>query len=141
MSFSSYTGTFAGAIGGFDSVSLDGITAMTLDTAAADVSIGAWTFDVADRRAAFADTAMLNWTAADFAGDTITLNLSNGDTNEWSLVSAATTTAYNKFDVLVDGTSILSEAIDLDQAISGGTAYDGWGFTLEESVLKFKQLA
>ena len=140
LSFTGYTGSFAGAIGGFDSITLDGITAMTLTAAAEDVSNSAWTFDVAARSTAFADTALLNWTAADFTGDTITLNLASGDANEWSLVGAATTTAYNKFDVLVDGTSILSEAIDLDQAISGG-AYDGWGFTNDEGTLKFKQLA
>ena len=139
LSFSSYTGTFAGAIGGFNSVTFDGITAMTLTAAAEDVSNGAWTFDVAERRAAFADTAMLNWTAADFAGDTITLNLATGDTNEWSLVGAATDTVYNLFDVQVDGTDIATD-LALDAAISGG-AYDGWGFTNDEGTLKFKQLA
>ena len=86
---------------------------------------------------------MLNWDEADFSGGTIALNLATGDANEWSLVSAADATAasYNKFDVLVDGTSILGgETIGLDDQIGGG-AYDGWGFTLEDDTLKFKNLA
>ena len=42
----------------------------------------------------------------------------------------------------VDGTSILGATIGLGDEITGtGTAYDGWGFTLEENVLKFKNLA
>ena len=140
LSFSGYTGTFSGGIAGFNSVTFDGSAAATFGTEA-DVANTAWTFDVADRRAAFADTALLNWSEADFTGDTITLNLATGDTNEWSLVTAATDTVYNKFDVLVNGSSILSETIDIDDVIAGtGTAYDGWGFTNDEGTLKFKQL-
>ena len=142
LSFSTYTGTFSGKVGGFDGgITFAGDTAMTLATAA-EVSNGAWTFDVAERGSALADTALLTWTAANFTTDTIAINLATGDTNAWSLVSAAGATAetFNKFDVRVDGTSILTDTIDLDEAISGG-AYDGWGFTLEDSVLKFKQLA
>ena len=139
-----YTGTFSGKIGGFTDITLGKATAMTLETAAADVSNTAWIFDVAERGATLADTVLLNWTAADFSGgnSVIMLNLADGNTNEWSLVSAATTTVYNKFDVQVDGMSILGgETIGLNDQISGGTAYDGWGFTLEDTVLKFKNLA
>jgi len=140
LNYTDYVGIFSGAIGGFAGITLDGDTAMTLGTAADDVSNAAWNFNTADRSAAFADTAMLNWTAANFTGDTITLNLATGDTNEWSLVTAATDTVYNKFDVQVNGESILSNTIGLNEAITGG-AYDGWGFTLEDTTLKFKQLA
>ena len=42
----------------------------------------------------------------------------------------------------INGTSILSETIDIEDKIEGtGTAYDGWGFTDENGMLKFKQLA
>ncbi|MBQ6352449.1 MAG: hypothetical protein IJJ28_04195 [Lentisphaeria bacterium] len=140
LTFAGYTGKFAGEIGGFDSIEFNDGTAMTLATLAADVANSAWKFDVAARDAALADTAMLTWSDADFTGDTIALNLKTGQSAEWTLVDAAATTTYHKFDVLVDGVSILSETLDLDKAIEGG-AYDGWGFTLEDSALKFKNLA
>ena len=108
---------------------------MTLSTAAADVSNSAWTFDMAARDAALAGTSLLTWSTADFAGDTVTLKL-GATATEWSLVSAASTTAYGTFGV--DG---VAAELALDEKISGGTAYDGWGFTLDGSVLKFKQLA
>ena len=140
LAFNDYTGTFSGKLGGFADVTVGGNSWMTLGTAAADVVNGAWIFDVADRDAGLTGTALLNWTAAEFTDDTITLNLASGDSNAWSLVSAASTTVYNQFDVLVDGTSILSETIALDDPIASGD-YQGWGFTLEDSVLKFKILA
>ena len=139
LSFNDYTGTFGGKIGGFDGgITLNGATAMTLTTAAAsDVSNAAWTFDVAERDAGLTGTALLNWSGADFTEDTITLKLGTTAPTEWSLIDAASNTAYNKFDV--DG--IATELV-LDQAIeNSGTAYDGWGFTLEDTVLKFKNLA
>ena len=140
LSFTSYAGTFSGAVGGFNGITFDGNTTMTLGTAADDVNNTAWTFDTAERYTALAKTAMLDWSAADFTGDTVAVNLASGSATEWDLVSAASTTVYNKFDVLVDGVSILSETIDLDETIVGG-AYAGWGFTVEEDTLKFKHLA
>ena len=137
LSFSDYTGTFAGAIGGFNSIIFDGGATATFTTAAADVNNTAWTFDVTDRDAGLTGTALLNWTTADFAGDTITLKLGTTAPTEWALIDAASTTAYDKFDV--DG--VAAELV-LDQQIAGtGTAWDGWGFTLEDTVLKFKNLA
>jgi len=142
LSFSGYTGSFTGKVGGFDSITLDGATAMTIGTAEADVKNTAWIFDAAQRDAALAGTAFLNWSDADFTGDTITLNLNDGDAIAWDLVSADTATVYNKFDVQIDGSSILSEAIDIDDVIAGtGTAYDGWGFTDDNGTLKFMKLA
>ena len=140
LSFSSYAGTFSGKVGGFNGITFGGNTTMTLGTAADDVKNTAWTFDTAERYAALAKSAFLDWSAADFTGDTIAVNLATGGATEWDLVSAASTTVYNKFDVLVDGASILTETIDLDEAIVGG-AYAGWGFTLEDDTLKFKHLA
>ena len=142
LSFSGYTGSFTGKVGGFDSITLDGTTAMTLGSAYTDVTNTAWTFDAAERDVTLAGTAFLNWSDADFTGDTITLNLNDSDAVAWDLVSAGTATVYNKFDVQIDGTSILSEAIDIDDVIaSTGTAYDGWGFTDDNGTLKFAKLA
>ena len=141
LSFSNYAGTFSGKIGGFDGITFDGNTTMTVALGEGkSIANTAWTFDTAERYTALAKTAMLDWSAADFTGDTIAINLATGSATEWDLVSAASTTVYNKFDVQVDGASILSETLDLDQAIVGG-AYAGWGFTLEEDTLKFKHLA
>ena len=137
LSFSDYTGEFSGKIGGFDSITFDDGAAATFAAAAEEIANTAWTFDVTDRDAGLAGTALLNWTAADFASSTITLTLGTGTATEWSLVSAASTTEYNKFNV--DG---IAAGLVLDQAIGNtGTVYDGWGFTLEDSTLKFKNLA
>jgi len=138
LTFAGYTGDFSGAIGGFTSIEFNDGTAMTLSTAAADVTNSAWKFDVSARDAALADTAMLDWNAADFTGDTIALNLATGQSAQWTLIDAAATTAYNEFDVLVDG--ILQGVVTLDEQIADGD-YQGWGFTLEDTVLKFKNLA
>jgi len=138
LTFAGYRGTFAGEIGGFDSIEFNDGTVMTLATAAADVANSTWKFDVAGRDETLADTAMLNWSAADFSGDTIALNLATGQSAEWTLVDAATDTNYHQFDVLVDGVSQGTLALD-DQLASGDFA--GWGFTLEDSALKFKNLA
>jgi len=141
LSFSTYTGTFTGKVGGFNSVTFGGDSTATFG-AAADIDNTAWTFDAAERDAALAGTAFLNWSDANFTGDTITLNLNDGAAVAWDLVSADPATVYNKFDVQINGSSILSETIDIDDVIAGtGTAYDGWGFTDENGTLKFKRLA
>ena len=138
LSFTGYTGEFAGALGGFDSITFTGGTAMKLATAAEDVSNLNWMFDVSTRSTGLAGTAMFDWNAADFAGDTVKLNLAAGSTSAWTLVDGAATTVYNEFDVLVDGVS--QGVVALDQKIADGD-YAGWGFTLEDTLLKFKQLA
>ena len=103
LNFTGYTGEFSGAIGGFDGgITLGRGTNMTLTTAADDIANASWEFDVAERAATLAGTALLKWDAADFTGDVITLNLAAGSANEWSLVDAATDTNYGKFDVRVD---------------------------------------
>jgi hypothetical protein len=139
LSFSNYAGTFSGEIGGFNGITFDGNTTMVLGTAADYVTNGVWTFDTAERFTALARTAMLDWSEADFTGDTIAINLATGSATEWDLVSATTNTVYNLFDVQVDGSDIAT-GLALNTAISGG-AYDGWGFTVEEDTLKFKYLA
>ena len=138
LSFSAYTGTFSGKIGGFDGVTFAGDTAMTLETAAEDVANTAWIFDAAER--GITGAAFLDWDAADFTDDTITLNLATGDANEWTLVSAAANTNYNTFALQVNEADIAT-GLTLGEAISGtGTAYDGWGFKLDGDTLKFAKI-
>ncbi len=138
LNFSGYTGTFSGKIGGFDSITFDTSTAATLSTAAKNVSNSAWEFNVSERQADLADTAMLNWDDANFAGDAITLNLASGSTAAWTLVNAKTTTDYGGFEVLVDGVS--QGTLELGEKLASGE-FAGWGFALEDTALKFKQLA
>ena len=143
LHFTTYSGTFTGEIGGFASITLDGNTKMTLTAAWDGVNNEAWTFDATERDAGMTGTAFLNWSNADFTGDTITLNLGSGDAVAWNLISTDVGTAvYNKFDLQIDGQSILSETIDIEDKIEGtGTAYDGWGFTDDNGTLKFAKLA
>ena len=138
LSFTGYTGKFSGRIGGFAGITFSADTAMELGTAAAHVSNYVWNFDVSARDADLSDTAMLDWHAANFAGDTIVLNLASGSTAAWTLVDAAATTAYGEFDVRIDGVSQGTLKLG-DQLASGEFA--GWGFTIEDTVLKFKNLA
>ena len=73
------------------------------------------------------------------AGDTVTLNLATGSTAAWTLIDGAATTGYGKFDVLVDGTEIATD-FEIGEKIGSGE-FAGWGFAVEDTVLKFKQLA
>jgi len=81
---------------------------------------------------------VLEWGLADFAGDTVTLNLTAGQNSAWSLVDGGSTTAYGEFEVLLDGVS--QGTLALGEALAAGD-FAGWGFTVEDTVLKFKQLA
>jgi len=137
LSFAEYTGAFAGAIGGFDGVEFSGATAMKLTAAADAVANSDWKFDVSERAEKLAGTALLDWSNADFAGDTITLNLAEGSTSEWNLVRAATVD-YGSFDVQID--SISQGTLALGEKLADGD-FAGWGFAVEDSVLKFKNLA
>jgi len=148
LNFSTYTGKFSGAIGGFRSVGLTANTAMTLSTAAADVSNGDWVFDLTERRLFFDDQAILNWSAADFTEDTVTLKVASSRSQCWTLVSGADASAYNtaagKFLVEVDGGDAVALTFDAETGRTGTLAdgaYAGWGFAVEDSVLKFTKLA
>ena len=136
--FDGYTGEISGEITGFKSIALAGDTAMTFATTA-DISNAAWTFDATERTDATAVFASCE--TADFSGTTVTLSLSETAVrSDWSLFDGGADTAYNEFDVLVGGVSILTEALELDEQIASGD-YAGWGFTVEDTVLKFKNLA
>ena len=141
LGFEDYTGTFSGKVGGFNGITLDKGTAMTLMTAAADVSNSKWEFDLSARDAALANDSLLIWSNADFASDTVKVNFADETQAKagWSIATAAFA-ATTTFTLEIAGADIGSAAYG--QAITGtGTAYDGWGFTRENDVLKFKNLA
>ena len=136
--FADYTGTISGEVNGFKEITLAGDTAMAF-APDADISNTAWLFDATERTDATAVFA--SCAAAEFAGTTITLSLADeAEPTAWSLFAGGESTTYGEFDVLVGGVSILPDALVLDQQIADGD-YAGWGFTVEDTVLKFKNLA
>ena len=144
LHFTTYSGIFTGDIGGFATVTLDKNTKATFaapEAGTQTVSNTAWIFDAAERSVGMTGTAFLNWTAADFSGENanITLNLATGDSNAWTLVNAAAETQFGTFALQVNGTDVAT-GLALGDAIEGG-AYDGWGFTLDGTALKFAKLA
>ena len=141
LSFSSYTGEFAGSIGGFNSITFDGVTAMTLDTAANDISNGAWEFDFTERDASLSGSSLLTWSGADFTNDTIKVTFADDTQAQggWNIATVAEAFSGTTFNVEVDGAEIASGLAYGGQIASGD--YAGWGFELESGVLKFKNLA
>ena len=149
LSFSDYTGTFSGKLGGFADVTVGGNSWMTLSTAAADdVANGAWTFDFNKRDLGLDGQAALTWSTADFTEDKITLRIATTRSEGWTLVSGADASKYNtaegKFLVEIDGSEAGALTFDSATGKTGTIAtgdYAGWGFAVEDSVLKFKKLA
>ena len=138
LTFDNYTGTFSGEINGFVNIAFAGDTAMTFG-ADAEIANTAWLFDATERTDA--GTVFATDAAADFSGSTITLSLGEDAVrSDWSIFAGGANTAYGEFDVLVGGVSIVTDPLELNEAIASGD-YAGWGFTVEESVLKFKNLA
>jgi len=141
LSFSGYTGEFAGALGGFNGITLDGSTAMTLSTESGSVSNGKWVFDLTDRADVLAGASLLTWDDADFAGDSIKVSFADDTQAQGGWNIAAVAEAFNdtSFDVEIGGSEIVSGLAYKGQIGSGD--YQGWGFELESGVLKFKNLA
>ena len=139
LSYDGYTGTFGGKIGGFDGIAFAAGTAMTLETAAADVANTAWEFDLSDRDTGLAGTALLTWGDADFANNTVKVNFADAKQAAagWSIAAAAFD-ATTTFDLYIGGDKI-AEGIAYDTAISGG-AWDGWKFTDDNGTLKFAKI-
>ena len=137
--FADYTGTISGEVNGFKEVKFAGDTAMAFANDA-DISNTAWFFDLAERTTSGA--AFASCEAATFADATVTLNIGEGQTltGAWSIFDGGAATEYGTFDVQIGGTSILPDTIGLDERIASGD-YAGWGFTVEDTVLKFKNLA
>ena len=140
LSFNGYIGGFAGAIGGFDSITFTDGAAMTLATAAADISNGKWEFDLTARGAELAGTSLLTWSAADFTNDTIAVTFADETQAKagWNIATVAEAFSGTTFDLTVGETEITGLAYK--QEIASGD-YAGWGFDLESGTLKFKQLA
>ena len=136
-----YTGTFSGAIGGFDSIRFAGATAMTLTTAAADISNVKWEFDLTERASSLAGTSLLTWSGADFANDTVKVCFADDAQTKagWNIATVAEAFSGTGFDLEIGGSEIAT-GLTYNQQIASGD-YAGWGFALEEGVLKFKQLA
>ena len=137
LTFNGYTGTFSGKVGGFSSIAFnDGAAATIANTA--DVSNGAWEFDLSARDAELADTSLLTWSNADFAGDTVKVSFADATQAQagWSIADAAFTGAT--FDLWIGGSEIASVAYDT--AIADGD-WAGWKFTSVGGTLKFANLA
>ena len=136
-----YTGTPSGKVGGFTGITFSGATAMTLETAAADVSNAAWEFDLTERASSLAGTSLLTWSAADFTNDTVKVSFVNDTQAQggWNIAAVAEAFSGTTFDVEVGGAEIAT-GLAYNQQIASGD-YAGWGFDLEEGVLKFKHLA
>jgi len=136
--FSKYTGTFSGTVGGFASVKLDGGTTLTLGNEAS-VSNTAWEFDLRESD----NISALIWSAADFTENTFDVKFASYTQahKENNIAKVATNTSFTgaTFDLTV-GDDVIATGLAYGTKISGGD-YDGWGFALDGSLLKFKQLA
>jgi hypothetical protein len=148
LAFSDYTGTFSGNVGGFTDITVGRNSWMTLDTDADGVSNDAWIFDFNERDLGLDGQAALTWSTADFTKDTVTLRIASTRSEGWTLVSGADASKYNtaadKFLVEIDGAEAVALTFD-DATGKTGTiadgAYQGWGFAVNEGVLKFTKLA
>lgn len=141
LSFCDYTGEFSGKIGGFNGITFDGATAMTITTAADDVGNGRWEFDLTDRVDALAGTSLLTWNGASFADDTVKVSFADDAQARggWNIAAVAEAFSGTTFDVKV-GDSAIANGLAYNQQIASGD-YAGWGFELESGVLKFRNLA
>ena len=138
LSFTSYTGTFSGKVGGFATVTFDGDSTATFG-AAAEINNAAWKFDLANRWDAKSEVSMLTWSNADFSGDKVTVNFADADQAKagWNIADADFTGAT--FDLYIGGAEAAAN-IAYDTAIEGGD-WDGWKFTSVDGTLKFAKLA
>ena len=138
LAFVNYTGILSGDIGGFDGIVFTGDTATTLR--GATIGNDDWTFDYAGRTLDAA-AAMVTFAEGTFAGDKVAVDLSAAEqvAGGWS-IAAGLTAADATFGVeLATGSAT---GLALGDALGDAYGiYEGWGFTLEDSTLKFKQLA
>ena len=148
LEFADYSGTLSGGVGGFESVALSGDTQLRLAPAAGrSVTENAWSFDVTERAAAYENSAFLDWSGSFGAVD---LKLTVGAENDvaWTLVSGVESYKADGFAVEIAGGG--TYYLDFDAATGrtgtlGGAGCSGalatWGFALEDTVLKFRNLA
>ena len=138
LSFATYTGTLSGDIGGFDAIAFAGDTAATLSGSSIDNDD--WSFDYTGRTLDAA-TAMLTLDSGSFAGDNVSVDLSDVEqvSTGWS-VAAGLAAADATYNVELSTGSAANLALGDTLGAAYGV-YAGWGFALEDSTLKFKQLA
>ena len=142
LSFTGYTGEFSGKIGGFNRITLDEAAAMTITTVAADVSNGAWEFDLTGRADTLVGSSLLTWEEADSESFTNVSVKFADDTQAqggWNIATVADAFGNTSFEVEIAG-ELVGENLALDGHIANGE-YKDWGFTVEDNVLKFKNLA
>ena len=138
LTFSGYTGTLSGNIGGFDGIVVSGDTTATLSGATIDNAD--WTFDFTERTLA-ADTVALTLVNGISTEEELTLTLKlSGDVpaTDWSLA-----TGVGDIAGALSGYEVYVGDVELEFAsglvVSGD--YAGWGFAIEDTTLKFKHLA
>ena len=137
LNFADFTGTISGDIGGFTEIAFSGDTAATLSGAAIDNDD--WIFDYTDRTLD-AGLAMLTFDDGALSGE-VAVDLSDVAqvATGWN-IAAGLDSAVAAYGVeLATGSANglrLNDTLDSSYGI-----YEGWGFTLEDSTLKFKQLA
>ena len=138
LTFDGFTGSISGNVGGFGGIFLSGDTAATLSGATIDNDD--WSFDYTGRTLD-ADLAMLTLADDTLAGDTVQVDLSAVEqvSNGWSIAAGLTAATANFSVELATGSAAnLSLGDRLDNTYG---VYENWGFTLEDSTLKFKNLA
>ena len=135
LEFVDYTGELSGDIGGFDGIVFTGNTSATLSGTTIDNTV--WSFDYTGRTFG-ADIAMLTFDNGTFAGGELTLKLAaSAAPADWNIAVGLADTAVG-FDYTVYVGNV--EQTFVDGKVASGD-YAGWSFVLEDSTLKFKQLA
>ena len=127
------------ASGGFDGIVVSGDTAATLSGATIDNDD--WSFDYTGRTLD-AGLAMLTFDGGTFASDNVAIDLTGVEqvANGWSIAAGLTSAEGAKFGVELSTGSATNLALG-DALGDAYGIYEGWGFALEDSTLKFKQLA
>ena len=139
LSFTDYTGTFSGNVGGFNGIRFDGDAAATFGTGAT-IDNGAWSFDLSEREETCSDTSLLTWSNADFANDTVKVTFADATQamEGWSIATAAFD-ATTTFDLYIGSSETPAATVAYNTAIDGG-AFNGWGFKDVGGTLKFAQI-
>ena len=137
LTFATYTGALSGDIGGFDKILVTGDTAANLG---GTIDNGNWEFDFTKRTLA-AETVALTLANGISTEDELNLTLRLADdvpATDWSLASGVgdIASALAGYEVYVGDTQLDFAG---GKVVSG--VYAGWCFAIEDSTLKFKQLA
>ena len=126
-------------MGGFESITLSGSTQATLGAGEGTaVENDVWNFDLAARANGLKTSSLLTW-ADELTGEVHVNFASDAQARGgWSLASLDSVYEDTVFELCVAGEAVA--AVTYEEQIATG-AYAGWGFTLDEGVLKFANLA